>query len=129
MTLNIRGRRSRTDPADNDPMMTDALAEGVWSARRRALTKAMLPEPQTTNLGVRSSNLFGRGRKPVKSPGEYKRKYQDLTDDRIDAAIDFETRGIVWDKQVPGLRLYIGKRKVSWQFYADTRDHGGKRHK
>jgi integrase len=69
------------------------------------------------------------GRKPVKSPGKYRRKYQDLTDDRIDAAIDFETRGIVWDKQVPGLRLYIGKRKVSWQFYADTRDHGGKSHK
>jgi integrase len=65
----------------------------------------------------------------VKSPGKYKRKYQDLTDDRIDAAIDFETRGIVWDKQVPGLRLYIGKRKVSWQFYADTRDHGSKGHK
>jgi integrase len=64
----------------------------------------------------------------VKSPGKYKRKYQDLTDDRIDAAIDFETRGIVWDKQVPGLRLYVGKRKVTWQFYADTRDHGGRGH-
>jgi hypothetical protein len=25
MTLNIRGRRSRTDSADNDPMMMDAL--------------------------------------------------------------------------------------------------------
>jgi integrase len=57
------------------------------------------------------------------------RKYQDLTDDRIDAAIDFEMKGIIWDKQVRGLRLYIGARKVSWQFYSDTRDHGSKSHR
>jgi integrase len=56
------------------------------------------------------------------------RKYQDLTEARIDSAIDFEARGMLWDKQAPGLRLYLGKRKVTWQFYADTRDHGSKGH-
>ena len=33
MTLNIRGKRSKTDPADNDPKMLDALEVGAGAGR------------------------------------------------------------------------------------------------
>lgn len=62
---------------------------------------------------------------------------KDLTDARIDALIDFAPGGdgapplygIYWDKREPGLRLYLGKRKVTWQFFAQSRDHGEREHK
>lgn len=52
----------------------------------------------------------------------------DDPDHWIDAAIDFEQRGIFWDRQVPGLRIYIGAKKVTWQFFAQSRDHGDRVH-
>ena len=42
MTLNMRGKRSKTDPADNDPKMLDALE----TAGRRT---SILPEPEISS--------------------------------------------------------------------------------
>jgi integrase len=61
-----------------------------------------------------------------------KRKYigrvGDDPDHWIDAAIDFGGRGIYWDRQVAGLRIYIGAHKVTWQFFSQRRDHGERAH-
>lgn len=52
----------------------------------------------------------------------------------IDAAIDFaqdqpELRGIFWNRGAPeGLRLYIGKRAATWQYFSQRRDHGSRAH-
>ncbi len=49
----------------------------------------------------------------------------------IDVTIDFpeEVGGIYWNKHEPlGLRLYIGKRKVTWQYFSQRRDHGERAH-
>ena len=51
----------------------------------------------------------------------------------IDAVIDFApdtpaAYGIYWDKQVAGLRIYIGRRKVTWQYFSQRRDHGDRAH-
>jgi integrase len=55
------------------------------------------------------------------------------TDAHIDALMDFAADtptmfGIYWDKQVKGLRIYIGKRKATWQFFSDTTKRGDRRH-
>jgi len=42
MTLNIRGKRSKTDPADNDPTMPDA-------SKRRGRRTRILPEPEISS--------------------------------------------------------------------------------
>ena len=52
----------------------------------------------------------------------------DDPDSWIDATIDFERRGIFWDRQVAGLRIYIGARKVTWQYFSQRRDHGDRAH-
>jgi integrase len=61
------------------------------------------------------------------------RKTHDLTDTYIDSLIDFSAdtpamRGRYWDRQVQGLRVYIGTRTYSWEYYRDTCDHGDKGH-
>ena len=35
---------------------------------------------------------------------------------------------VIWDKGVPGLRLRIGKRAVTWQYFSQRRDHGDRAH-
>jgi hypothetical protein len=35
---------------------------------------------------------------------------------------------MLWDRQVKGLRLRVGKHKYTWQFYSDTGDHGDRGH-
>ncbi len=54
----------------------------------------------------------------------------------IDATIDLggegdgsvNGRGIFWDRQVEGLRIRIGARKVTWQYFSQRRDHGDRAH-
>ena len=52
----------------------------------------------------------------------------------IDSAISFaadqpELRGIWWNKGAPeGLRLYLGKRTATWQYFSQRRDHGDRAH-
>jgi len=63
-------------------------------------------------------------------------KVRDSVDAWIDAKIDFagdgddpSQYGIYWHKGEPsGLRLYIGKRKVTWQYFRQSRDHGDRDH-
>jgi integrase len=59
------------------------------------------------------------------------RRYMDFEESRIDGFIDFAEgqTTMLWDKHVRGLRLRIGKHKCTWQFYADTRDHGTRGHR
>ena len=59
----------------------------------------------------------------------------DNPDHWIDATIDLGAdeesvngRGIYWDRQVAGLRIYIGARKVTWQYFSQRRDHGDRAH-
>jgi integrase len=35
---------------------------------------------------------------------------------------------ILWDQQEQGLRLYIGKRAATWQWFSQSRDHGDRDH-
>ena len=66
---------------------------------------------------------------PKKKPRN-PRRFMDFQEPRIDAFIDFAEgqTTMLWDKQIQGLRLRIGKHKATWQFYADTRDHGTRGH-
>jgi len=58
----------------------------------------------------------------------------DDPDSWIDATIDLggegsvNGRGIFWDRQVEGLRIRIGARKVTWQYFSQRRDHGDRAH-
>ena len=60
---------------------------------------------------------------PKKKPRN-PRRFMDFQESRIDGFIDFAEgqTTMLWDKQIKGLRLRIGKYKATWQFYADTRD-------
>lgn len=49
---------------------------------------------------------------------------QKLDDQRISALLDFERFGTYWDTAVRGLRLRVGKRKTTWQFFAEHSIHG-----
>ena len=47
-----------------------------------------------------------------------------LDDQHISALVDFQQFGIYWDTVAPGLRLRVGPRKVTWQFFAEHSVHG-----
>jgi integrase len=60
------------------------------------------------------------------------------SDHELDGVIDFTRDGdpvtgafkpsIIWDEQERGLRLYIGKRSATWQWFSESRDHGDRSH-
>src|SRR5665213_618054 len=56
-------------------------------------------------------------------PKRIKRK---LDDQHISALLDFDQFGIVWDTQVHGLRLRVGPRKATWQFFQEHSIHGNR---
>src|SRR5262245_41772184 len=47
-----------------------------------------------------------------------------FTDANTQALIDFEVRGLFWDREVKGLRLRVGARTASWTFFKENRIHG-----
>jgi hypothetical protein len=47
-----------------------------------------------------------------------------LDDQHISALLDFSQFGIYWDTDVRGLRLRVGPRKATWQFFAEHSVHG-----
>jgi integrase len=47
-----------------------------------------------------------------------------LDDQHISALLDFSLFGIYWDTDVRGLRLRVGPRKATWQFFAEHSVHG-----
>jgi integrase len=63
-----------------------------------------------------------------------KQFYEFSTDHDIDGKIDFARADdpfkplVLWDKQEGGLRLYIGKRVSTWQWFSQSRDHGTRKH-
>jgi integrase len=67
-----------------------------------------------------------------------KQFYDFSTDHDLDGKIDFARDGvpesgefkpvILWDMQEQGLRLYIGKRAATWQWFSQSRDHGTRDH-
>jgi integrase len=60
------------------------------------------------------------------------RIYRNLSDHMIDGIIDFaedpRLRGLYWDKEAQGLRIYIGKHKATWQYFFDSTAKGKRRH-
>lgn len=67
-----------------------------------------------------------------------KQSYNFTTDHDLDGKIDFARGGdpetgkfeavFLWDQQEQGLRLYIGRRAATWQWYSRSRDHGVRSH-
>ena len=67
-----------------------------------------------------------------------KQFYDFSTDHDLEGKIDFARDGvpesgefkpvILWDMQEQGLRLYIGKRAATWQWFSQSRDHGARDH-
>lgn len=47
-----------------------------------------------------------------------------LDDSAISAMLDFETLGTVWDRDVRGLRVRVGKRGATFQYFAEHAVHG-----
>ena len=70
----------------------------------------------------------------TKGERKYIGRIGDSADAWIDATLDFASEnpaacGIFWNKQEPlGLRLYIGKRAATWQYFSQRRDHGDRAH-
>jgi integrase len=58
------------------------------------------------------------------------RKYKHLTDSIVSAIVDFNDnpaiRGTYWDAEVRGLRLRVGIRTLTWDFYRQQRQHGAR---
>jgi len=62
--------------------------------------------------------------------------YTFTTDHDVDGKIDFARKPaegpfkevILWDTQEPGLRLRIGRRAVSWQYFTQSQDHADRDH-
>jgi integrase len=65
-----------------------------------------------------------------------KQFYDFSSDHEIDAQIDFLRAPVngefkpvmLWDDEEEGLRLYIGARAATWQFFSQSRDHGDRKH-
>ncbi len=57
------------------------------------------------------------------------KRMRNFTDRSVQALIDFRDTltGFWWDTEVKGLRLYIGPRTATWQFFDRRRDHGTRR--
>jgi hypothetical protein len=49
---------------------------------------------------------------------------RNLTDPMIGAWQEFEIKGVFWDTGVTGLRLRIGARRLSWNYYTQQRRGG-----
>jgi integrase len=109
---------------------TRKAAKPQWKLRRDILRKGDRDaDPDELEVLYGQRDIFERdaagNRIPLPAPPKAPREYIAISDAYLEALIsEFEVERIVWDAKVRGLRLRVGRHRVTWTYYRQHRDHG-----